>query len=57
MKMKEYIIKIEHRADWNPVEGDLHNDNDWIVTEKEIEELAAAWGKEKGELLEEVEEI
>lgn len=55
--MKKYIIKMEHRADWNPLEGDLHNDKDWIVTEKEIKELAVAWGKEKEELLEEVEEI
>ncbi len=55
--MKKYIIKMEYRADWNPVEGDLRNDNDWIVTANEIEELAAAWGKEKEELMEEVEEI
>ena len=54
--MKKYIVKFEHRVNWSNF-GDINDDNDWIVTEKDIEDMAIGWGKDKAELMEQVEEM
>jgi hypothetical protein len=54
-KAKKYIIKFEYRTEWSNF-GDVHNDNDWIVTEKDIEDMAIGWGKDKKELMAQVAE-
>ena len=58
LTMKKYLINEEYRLNWSDCgDLDLHNDTDWIVTEKDIEELAIGWGKDKAELMEQVTEI
>ena len=51
----KYIVKFEHRVNWSNFE-DINDDNDWVVTEKDIEDMAIGWGKDKAELMEQVEE-
>lgn len=55
VEMKHYIVKREYREAWN-TENDVNNDAEWIVTEVEIDRLATEWGKDKAELLKQVEE-
>ena len=53
--MKQYIVKREYREAWN-TERDVNENTQWIVNEVEIDRLAAEWGKDKAELMEQVEE-
>jgi len=53
--LDHYIVKREYREAWNS-ENDVDNDEEWIVTDAEIERLAIEWGKDKAELMEQVEE-
>ena len=54
--MKNYSVKFENRANWN-TENDVNNESAWIVSEVEIQNLAAEWGVDVDELMEQVEEI
>ena len=54
--MKQYIVKREHRAQWN-TEQDITNDAKWIATEAEIDRLASEWDIDKDLLLDQVQEI
>lgn len=54
-EMQHYIVKREYREAWNSF-NDIDNDAEWIVTEVEIDRLANEWGKDKAELLRQVEE-
>ena len=53
--MKKYMILPEYREKWG--DGDIDNDELWIVTEEEIARFAYSWVKEKAELMQEVEEV
>ena len=53
--MKKYIVKREYREAWN-TENDVNNEAEWIVTDEEISRLAGDWGKNKSELMEQVQE-
>ena len=50
----KYIVKFEHRPEWGNF-TDLHDESQWIVTEQEINDFAAAWDVPKSELMEQVE--
>lgn len=51
--MKKYIVKFEYRTSWNTL-NDIHDDSQWIVTDREIETLAEQWGRSVAELLEQI---
>lgn len=54
--MKKYIINREARENWNR-EADINNESAWVTDEKEIAELAEAWGVQVDKLLGQVGEI
>ena len=53
--MKKYIVMRKYRLLWNN-HGDMNDEEQWIITEKDIEDIATGWGKDKAELMKQVEE-
>lgn len=53
--MKKFIVLRKYRLMWNNY-GDMNDEEQWTITEKDIEEMAIGWGKTKAELMKQVEE-